>query len=78
MASLEVNPIRSATTLCHFNQTWNGSVVTHFILLSSTVTSQIERFGQIEEPATRNKERTRNKLSFFPKDVNNRFSGKNE
>ena len=26
MTSLEFNPIRCATKLCHFGQTWNGSV----------------------------------------------------
>ena len=54
MTSLEYNPIRCATTLCHIGQTRNGSVVTHSILLSSTATSSAtggyvavpERFGQ--------------------------------
>ena len=55
--------------LCHFGQTWNGSVATSFILLSSTAASSAtsgylvvpEHFGQNEEPASKNEERTRNK-----------------
>ena len=69
VTSLDFNPIRCATMLCHFGQTRNGSVATHFILLSSTATSSAtggyvvvpERFGRNEEPTSKNKERTRNK-----------------
>ena len=61
--SLELNPIRWATMLCLFGYTRNGSVATHFFLVSSATGGYLavpERFGQNEEPATRNKERTRN------------------
>ena len=73
--------MRCASVLCHLGQTRKGSVATHFILLSSTVTSSAtggyvvvpERFGQKEEPASRNEEpasrneeRTRRKPSFVP------------
>ena len=61
--------------LCHFEQTQNGYVATYFILLSSTAASSAtsgyvvvpERFGQNEELACSNKERTRKKPSFVPK-----------
>ena len=60
---------------CHFGQTGNVSVATHFMLLSSTATSSAtggyvvvpESFGQNEEPAGRNEERTKYKSSFVPK-----------
>ena len=53
----------------------NGSVATHFILLSSTAASSstvgkvivLERFGQNEEPAGSIKERTWKKPNFVPK-----------
>ena len=62
VTSLEFNPIRCATMLCHFGQTRNGSIATHFILLSSTATISAtggyvdvpERYRQNEEPASRN------------------------
>ena len=61
--------------LSHFARTRNGSVVALFTLLNSTETSSPTgfyvavpvRLGQIEELASRNEERTRNKPSFFPK-----------
>ena len=61
--------------LCQFGQTRNVYVATRFILLSSTAESSAtsgyvvvpERFGQIEEPACSNEERTRKKPSFAPK-----------
>ena len=82
VTSLESNPIRYATMLCHFDQTRNGSVATHFILLSSTATSSDtggyvvvpERFGQNEEPVSSNEERTRKKPNFVPKSVFDRCS----
>ena len=37
VTSIEVKPIRCATTLSHFEPTRNDYVATHFILLSSTV-----------------------------------------
>ena len=75
MTSLELQPIRSAITLCHFGRARNGYVATYFILLSSTAASSAtsgylvvpEHFGQNEEPACSNEERTRKKPSFVPK-----------
>ena len=66
VTSLEFQPIRCATMLCCFGRTRNGYVATQFILLSSTAESSAisgyvvvpERFGQNEEPASRNEERT--------------------
>ena len=80
--SLEFNPIPCATMLCHFGQTRNGSVTTHFILLSSTAMSSgtggyvvvAERFGENKGPVSRNEELTRKKLSFVPEDVINQCS----
>ena len=61
--------------LCHFGQTRNDYVATYFILFSSTAVSSatsgyvvvLEHFGQNEEPACSNEERTRKKPSFVPK-----------
>ena len=61
--------------LCQFGQTRNGSEATHLIVLSSTAKSSAtgdyvavpERFGQNDEPASRNKEQARNKLSSVQK-----------
>ena len=77
VTSPEPNPIRCATRPCHFGQTRSGSVAIHFILRSSAVTSSAtgdyiavpERFGQNEERASSNKERTRKKPSFAPQSV---------
>ena len=52
--------------LCHFGQTRNGYVATYFIFLSSIAASSASSsyivnpklFGQNEEPAGSNKERT--------------------
>ena len=73
--SLAFNPTHSATMLCHFEQTRKGSVAIHSVLRGSTATSSAtgdyvavqERFGQNEDPAGSNEERTRKKLSFVPK-----------
>ena len=73
--SLKFRPVRCATMLCHFGQTRNASVATHFILLSSTATSSAtgayvdvpDHLEQNEEPAGINKERTKEKHSFVPK-----------
>ena len=78
--SLEFNPIRCATTLCHFGRTRNGCVGTHFNLLSSTAESRAasgyvivpKRFDQNEDSASRNEERTRKKASFVPSSGYNR------
>ena len=75
MTSPDFNPIRCATTLCHFGRTRNDYVATHFFLLSSTAESSAtsgyvvvpECFGQNEEPAGSNKERARRKSSLPPK-----------
>ena len=75
LTSPEFQPIRCAIMLCHFGQTRNGYVATYFILLSGTAVSSAtsgyvvvpERFGQNEEPAGSNGERTRKKPSFVPK-----------
>ena len=72
--SLEFQPIHCAFKLFHFGQTRNGYVATYFILLSSTAASSAtsgyvvvsEHFGQNEEPACSNKERTKEKPSFIP------------
>ena len=74
VTSLEINPTRCATMLCHFGRTRNGSVATHFIFLSSTAESSVtsgyvvvpERFGQNEESATRNEEWTKEEPNFVP------------
>ena len=42
LKSLECNPIRRATTLCHSGQTRNGYVATHFILLSALRTAVLQ------------------------------------
>ena len=82
VTSLEYNPIRRDTTLCHFGRTRNAYVTTHFILLSSTAQSSTtsgyvvvpERFGQNEEPASRNEEPNRKKSSSVPSSGLNRFN----
>ena len=79
VTSVEIQPIRCAIMLCHFGQTRNGYVATFFILLNSTAASSATsgyvvvpgHFGQNEEPAGSNEERTRKKPSFLPK--NNLF-----
>ena len=65
--------------LCHFGRTRNGSVATQFNPASSTATTSAtsgylvapERFGQIEEPASRNKEGARHNLSSVPESQSN-------
>ena len=61
--------------LCQFGRTRKAYVATYFILLSSTAASSAtsgyvvvpERFGQNEEPACSNEERTNKKPSLVPK-----------
>ena len=61
--------------LCHFGQKRNGYEATYFFILSSTASSSAtsgyvlvpEHFGQNEEPAGSNEERTKKKPSFNPK-----------
>ena len=78
--SLEFKAIRCATTLCHFGRTRNGYVAIQFFLLSGSAECRAtsgyvvvpERFGQNEEPASRNEERTKKKASFVPSSGYNR------
>ena len=73
--SLEFDPIRCSILLCHFGQTWSSYVAIPSILRGSTATSSAtgdyvavpERFGQNEEPASGNEERTWIKPNFVPK-----------
>ena len=75
VTSIEFNPIRCATMLCHIRQTWNGSVPIYFLRRGSAATSNAtgdyvavpERLGQNEEPASSNEERTEKNPSFVPK-----------
>ena len=75
VTSLKVQPIRCAIMLCQFGQTRNGCVPTYRILLSSTAANSAtggyevapKRFGQSEEPACSNEERTRKSLVLFQK-----------
>ena len=75
VTSPEFQPIRCAFMLCIFVQTRNGYVATCSILVSSAAASRAksgyvvvpEHFGQNEEPAGSNEERTRKKLSFVQK-----------
>ena len=74
VTSLEIRPIRCATTLYHIGRTRNGYVANPFILPSSTGESSAtsgyvfvpERFGPNEEPAGRNEERAKKKLCSVP------------
>ena len=74
VTSQEFYPLRCATTLSYFERTWTCYVATHFIPFSSTAKNNATRayvvvpelFGQKAEPASRNEERTRKKLSFVP------------
>ena len=60
--------------LCYDGQLRNGSVATHFLLLSSTVTSSAtggyvavpERPSRNEEPTSGNEEQTRNVAGSLP------------
>ena len=69
--SLEFNPIRRATTLYHFDQTRKGSMASNSFPVSNTAINSAagghvavpERFGQNEDPASRNKERATNRHS---------------
>ena len=80
VTSLEFKPIRCATTLCRFGRTRNGYLATELILLSSTAESSAtsgyvvvpERFGQNEQPDSRNEERAKKTLSFVPSSGINR------
>ena len=72
VTSLELQPTRCATMLCHFGRTQKSYVATRFILLNSTAESGATgghvvvpvRFGQSEARASRNVEWTRKNLSF--------------
>ena len=75
VTSLEVQKNRSAIMLCHFGQTRNGYVATHFIVLSSTAESSatsgyvvvLRHFGQNEVSGGGKEERIRKRASFVPK-----------
>ena len=75
LTSLEIQSIRCAIMLCQFGRTRNAYVATYFFLLSSTAASSAtggyvvvpEHFGQNEEPAVSNEERTKKSLVFFQK-----------
>ena len=77
VTSLEFNPIRCATTLCHSEQTRIGYVATHFILLSSTAESSatssrvvvLERFGQNAEPVESRNGKRKNLVLFLVVDL---------
>ena len=70
VTSLEFYAIHCATVVCHFGQTRNGSVATHFNLFSCTATSSAtgdyvvvpESFGQNEEPACTKRSELRTSL----------------
>ena len=61
--------------LCHFGETRKGYLATYFIFISSTAASSAtsgyvvvsQHFGQNEEPAGSNEERTERKPGFVPK-----------
>ena len=75
VTSLEIQPIRCAFMLCQFGRTRIGYVISYFIFFSSTAASSAtsgyvfvaEHFGQNEEPASSNEERTEKKPSPVPK-----------
>ena len=75
MTSLKFQANLCAIKLCFFGQTRSGCVATYFNLLSSTSAGSSsngyavvpEYFGQNEEPAGSNEERTRKKPTFVPK-----------
>ena len=82
VTSLEFQPIRCATFLCHFGQTRNGYLANRFNLLSSTAEKTAaggyvvapDRSGQSEKRAGRTVERTRKKASFVSSSGFNRCS----
>ena len=67
--------MRCSFMLCQIGRTRNVYVATRLILLSSTAESSatsgyvvvLEHFGQNEEPAVSNEERTEKRPSFVPK-----------
>ena len=74
VTSLVFNPIRFAIMMCHFGRKRSSYVTIPFILPGCSTTRSatgdyvavLECFGQNEEPASRNEEWTRKKLSFVP------------
>ena len=80
--SLQFQPIRCGTMLCHFGRTRNGYGATRFILFNSNAESRAtsgyvvtpERFGQSGAQASRNVERTKKKPSFVPSNGFNQCS----
>ena len=75
VTSREFQPLHPVVVLCHFGQTRNIYVATCFIIFSSTPASSAtsgyaavpEHFGQNEEPAGSNEERSMKEPSFVPK-----------
>ena len=73
VTSLDFQPSRCATMLCHFGHTRKVYIATRFTLLSSTAESSFtssyvvvpERSGKREVRAAKNVERIKIKLSFF-------------
>ena len=84
VTSLEVKPIRFATTLCVFRRIRNGYVATQLILLNITVESSVtsgyvvlpERLGQNYETASTNEVPARKKSNFVPSNGFNRSTMK--
>ena len=75
VTSLEFQPIRCATMLCHPGRTRNGYVATRFILLSSTAeNSATSRNVVVPEGIGQNEERAWKKHSFVPSSGFNRCS----
>ena len=82
VTSLEYQPIRCATMLCHFGRTRNGYVANGVIRLSSIAESSAtsvymvvpERFGQSEARASIRVERSRKMPSFVSNSGFNRCS----
>ena len=74
VTSLEYNPLRFATMLCHPRQTRSSYLAIPVLLRGITVTMSAtgnyvavpERFEQNEEPASRNEDPTKRKHIFVP------------
>ena len=66
---LEFDPLRCATTVCHFGETQSGSMATHFILLSSIDTiSATDDYIAVLEGLSQNEQQfveIRNELGTF-------------
>ena len=75
VTSVDFQPLRCATMLCHCGRTRNGYVATRFIILSSAAENSAtrcyvvvpERSGQSEARASSNLDWTWKMLSFVPR-----------